>query len=57
MAVCLGYRQLNAMLEAKTRKLKSLRKDSDKAKIILLSFFHLVRDLLRLRTLGNVEFF
>jgi len=33
----LGYRQLSAMLEAKTCKLKSLRKESDKAKIILLS--------------------
>jgi len=44
MAVLFGYRQLNAMLEAKTSKLKSLRKESDKAKIILLSFFHLVRN-------------
>jgi hypothetical protein len=34
------------MLEAKTSKLKSLRKESDKAKIILLSFLHLVRDLI-----------
>jgi len=38
------------MLEAKTSKLKSLRKESDKAKIILLSFFHLVRDLIPLCT-------
>ncbi len=32
------------MLEAKTCKLKSLRKESDKAKIILLSPFYLVRE-------------
>jgi hypothetical protein len=38
------------MLEAKTSKLKSLRKESDKAKIILLPFFHLVRDLIPLCT-------
>ena len=50
---CLGYRQLSAMLEAKTSKLKSLRKESDKAKIILLSFFHLVRDLIPLCTRGK----
>jgi hypothetical protein len=41
-----GHRQLSAILDGKTRKLKSLRKDSDKAKIILLSFFHLFRDLI-----------
>jgi hypothetical protein len=41
------------MLEAKTSKLKSLRKESDKAKIILLSFFHLVRDLIPLCTRGK----
>jgi hypothetical protein len=41
------------MLEAKTCKLKSLRKESDKAKIILLSFFHLVRDLIPLCTRGK----
>ena len=46
LAVLFGYRQLSAMPEAKTSKLKSLRKESDKAKIILLSFFHLVRDLI-----------
>ena len=34
------------MLEAETSKLKSLRKESDKAKIVLLSFFHLLRDLI-----------
>jgi hypothetical protein len=50
---CLGYRQLSAMLEAKTCKLKSLRKESDKAKIILLSLFHLVRDLIPLCTRGK----
>jgi hypothetical protein len=38
---------------AKTRKLKGLRKESDKAKIILLSFFHLVRDLILLCIRGN----
>lgn len=41
------------MLEAKTSKLKSLRKESDKAKIILPSFFHLVRDLIPLCTRGK----
>jgi hypothetical protein len=35
------------MREAKTSKLKSLRKESEKAKLILLPFFHLVRDLIR----------
>ena len=45
-----GSRQLNSILDAKTRKFKSLRKESDKAKIILLSFIHLVRDLIQLRT-------
>jgi hypothetical protein len=44
MAALFGYRQLKAMLEAKTSKLKSLRRESDKAKMILLSFFHLVRN-------------
>ncbi len=38
------YAQSSAILDGKTRKLKSLRKESDKAKIILLSFFHLVRN-------------
>ena len=41
------------MLEAKTCKLKSLRKESDKAKIILLSLFHVVRDLIPLCTRGK----
>jgi hypothetical protein len=41
------------MPEAKTSKLKSLRKESDKAKIILPSFFHLVRDLIPLCTRGK----
>jgi hypothetical protein len=41
------------MPEAKISKLKSLRKESDKAKIILLSFFHLVRDLIPLCTRGK----
>jgi hypothetical protein len=41
------------MLEAKTRKLKTLRKEPDKAKIILLSFFHFVRDLILLCTRGK----
>ena len=41
------------MLEAKTSKLNSLRKKSDKAKIILLSFFHLARDLIPMRTRGK----
>jgi hypothetical protein len=54
MAV-LFYRQLSAMPEAKTSKLKSLRKESDKAKMILLSFFHLVRDLIPLCTRGKEE--
>jgi hypothetical protein len=45
------------MPEAKTSKLKSLRKESDKAKIILRSFFHLVRDLIPLhsRKRGSVS--
>ena len=53
----MGYRQLSDMLEAKTCKLKSLRKESDKAKIILLSFFHLVCDLILLRTPGKESVF
>jgi hypothetical protein len=53
MAVLFGYRQLNATLEAKTSKLKTLRKESDKAKIILLSLFHLVLDLIPLCTRGK----
>ena len=40
-----------------TRKLKSLRKESDKAKIILLSFFHLVRDLIQLCAPGKERVF
>ena len=48
-----GYRQLSTMLEAKASKLKSLRKESDKAEIILLSFFHLVRDQIPLCTRGK----
>jgi len=34
-----AYWQLNAMLAAKTRKFKALRKESDKAKIIFASYF------------------
>jgi hypothetical protein len=34
-----GHRQLNAMVDAKTRKIKTLRKESDKARINLLPFF------------------
>jgi hypothetical protein len=43
----------SCVLDAKTCKVKSLPKESDKAKIILLSFFHLVRDLILLRTPGK----
>ena len=39
-----GYCQVNAMLDAKTPKLKGLRKESGKARIKLLSFLHLGRD-------------
>ena len=39
-----GHRQLNVPFEAKSRRLKSLRKEPDKAKITLLSFFHPARD-------------
>ena len=53
MAVFLGSWQLNAILDAKAGKLKSLRKESDKAKIILLSFFHLVHNLILLCTPGK----
>lgn len=45
------------MTDAKTCELKSLRKESDKAKIILLSFFHLVRDLIQLCTAGKERVF
>jgi hypothetical protein len=48
-----GHRQLNAPFEAKSRKLKSLRKEPDKAKITLLSFFHPERDRILLGTSGN----
>jgi len=41
------------MLEAKTRKLKTLRKESDKVRINLLSFFCLVRDRILLGTSGK----
>jgi hypothetical protein len=45
------------MPDAKTCELKSLRKESDKAKIILLSLFHLVRDLIQLCTPGKERVF
>ena len=48
-----GHRQLNVPFEAKSRRLKSLRKEPDKAKIILLLFFHLVRDRILLGTAGK----
>jgi hypothetical protein len=41
------------MLDAKTRKLKTLRKESDKVRINLLSFFCLVRDRIPLGTSGK----
>lgn len=34
-----GHRQTNAPFEAKSRKLKSLRKEPDEAKIMLRSYF------------------
>ena len=49
-----GHRQLNVPFEAKSRRLKSLRKEPDKAKIILLLFFHLVRDRILLGTAGGL---
>jgi len=52
-----GYWQLNAMLGAKTRKLKALRKESDKAKIILRLTFDLVRDRVFLGTSGKRDCF
>lgn len=52
-----GHRQLNAMFEAKSHKLKSLRKEPDKAKITLLSFFHPARDRILLRTSASVRVF
>ena len=39
MEVFPGHRQLNSMVDAKTRKLKTLRKESDKVRINLPSFF------------------
>jgi len=48
-----AYWQLNAMLAAKTRKFKALRKESDKAKIILRLTFNLVRDRIFLGTSGK----
>jgi hypothetical protein len=48
-----GHRQLNAPFEAKSRKLKSLRKEPDKAKIILRLTFDLVRDRVFLGTSGK----
>jgi hypothetical protein len=45
--------KLNAPFEAKSRKLKSLRKEPDKARITLLSFFHPARDRILLGTSGN----
>jgi len=50
-----GYWQLNVMLNAKTRKLKGLRKESGKARIKLLSFFHLGRDRIILGASGKAR--
>ncbi len=44
LCVVVFYWRLNAMRDAKTRKLRSLRKESDKAKINLLSFSCLACD-------------
>ncbi len=43
------------MLNAKTRKLKGLRKESGKARIKLLSFFHLGRDRIILGASGKAR--
>src|SRR5713226_4188984 len=49
-----GPRGLGFLMSAvKSRKLKSLRKEPDKAKITLLSFFHPARDRILLGTSGN----
>ncbi len=48
-----GHRKLSAPFEAKSCKLKSLRKEPDKAKITLLSFFHPARDRILLGTSGR----
>ncbi len=53
MEVFPGHRQLNSMVDAKTRKLKTLRKESDKVRINLLSSFYLVRDRVLLGTSGK----
>jgi hypothetical protein len=53
MPVFSGSWRLNATLAAKTRKLKSLRKESDKVRINLLSSFYLVRDRILLGTSGK----
>ena len=47
--------KLNAPFEAKSRKLKSLRKEPDKARITLLSFFQPARDRIRSDSLGHVS--
>ena len=43
------------MLDAKTRKLKGLRKESGKVRIKLLSFFHLGRDRIILGASGKAR--
>jgi hypothetical protein len=55
VAIFSGYWQLNAMLDAKTRKLKGLRKESGKVRIKLLSFFYLGRDRILLGASGEAR--
>jgi hypothetical protein len=54
-AVFSGYWQLNAMLDAKTRRLKGLRKKSGEVRIKLLCFFHLGRDQILLGASGKAK--